>query len=50
VGEGNRPPFAIAFCTVFVGYKMHALREKYHVWTIQDHFALRYEDPKYSGP
>jgi SSS family solute:Na+ symporter len=41
------PPFAIAFCTVFVGYKMHALREKHQMWTIQDYFALRYEDPKY---
>jgi SSS family solute:Na+ symporter len=41
------PPFAIAFCTVFIGYKMHALREKHQIWTIQDYFALRYEDPKY---
>jgi len=41
------PPFAIAFCTVFIGYKMHALRERHQVWTIQDYLALRYEDPKY---
>jgi len=41
------PPFAIAFCTVFIGYKMHALRERHQIWTIQDYLALRYEDPKY---
>lgn len=40
------PPFAIAFCTVLVGYKMHALRARHQIWTIQDYLALRYEDPR----
>ncbi|MEM0083156.1 MAG: hypothetical protein QW102_01410, partial [Candidatus Nezhaarchaeales archaeon] len=40
------PPFAIAFCTILIGYKMHALRTIHQIWTIQDYFALRYEDPK----
>ncbi len=40
------PPFAISFCTVLVGYKMWTLRKKYKILTMQDYFALRYQDPK----
>lgn len=40
------PPFAIAFCTILIGSKMYVLRAKHQIWTIQDYFALRYEDPK----
>ncbi|MHC1627607.1 MAG: sodium:solute symporter family protein [Candidatus Nezhaarchaeales archaeon] len=41
------PPFAISFGTVLIGYKLWTLRKKYQVWTMQDYFAIRYEDPKY---
>jgi len=40
------PPFAVSFCTVLVGYKMWTLRNKYRIWTMQDYFATRYEDPR----
>lgn len=40
------PPFAISFCTVLIGYKIWGLRKKYEIWTMQDYFAIRYEDPK----
>ncbi|MCX8141579.1 MAG: sodium:solute symporter [Candidatus Nezhaarchaeota archaeon] len=40
------PAFAISFCTVLVGYKLWPLRKKYNLLTIQDYFAIRYEDPK----
>lgn len=40
------PAFAISFCTVLVGYKMWPLRKKYNLLTVQDYFAIRYEDPK----
>lgn len=41
------PPFALAFCTILIGYKLWPLRKKYNLLTIQDYFALRYEDPKF---
>ncbi len=40
------PAFAVAFCTVLVGYKIWPLRSKYNLLTMQDYFAVRYEDPK----
>ncbi|MEM4646888.1 MAG: sodium:solute symporter [Candidatus Nezhaarchaeales archaeon] len=40
------PAWAIAFCTILVGYKLWPLRRKYNLLTIQDYFAIRYEDPK----
>lgn len=40
------PPFAVAFCTVFIGYKVWPLRKKYNILTMQDYLAIRYEDPK----
>ncbi|MEM2621469.1 MAG: sodium:solute symporter [Candidatus Nezhaarchaeales archaeon] len=40
------PAWAIAFCTILIGYKLWPLRKKYNLLTIQDYFAIRYEDPK----
>ena len=40
------PPFALAFCTILIGHKLWNLRKKFQILTVQDYFALRYEDPK----
>ncbi len=40
------PPFAIAFGTILIGYKLFPLRKKFTILTMQDYLALRYNDPK----
>jgi len=40
------PPFAIAFGTILIGYKLFNLKEKNGILTIQDYLAYRYNDPK----
>lgn len=39
------PPFAIAFGTILIGYKLFNLKEKERILTIQDYLAYRYNDP-----
>jgi len=39
------PPFAIAFGTILIGYKLFPLREKFNFMTVQDFLAARYDDP-----
>lgn len=40
------PPFAIAFGTILIGYKLFNLKDKNGILTIQDYLAFRYDDPK----
>lgn len=40
------PPFAIAFGTILIGYKLFNLKERNGILTIQDYLAYRYNDPK----
>ncbi len=40
------PPFAIAFGTILIAYKLYPLKEKFGMLTIQDYLAYRYNDPK----
>lgn len=40
------PPFAIAFGTILIGYKLFNFKEKNGILTIQDYLAYRYNDPK----
>jgi SSS family solute:Na+ symporter len=40
------PPFAIAFGTILIGYRLYPLKEKLGLLTIQDYLAYRYNDPK----
>jgi SSS family solute:Na+ symporter len=40
------PPFAIAFGTIIIGYRLFDLKEKNGILTIQDYLAYRYNDPK----
>ena len=39
------PPFAIAFGTILIAYKLYPLKRKFSMLTIQDYLAYRYNDP-----
>ncbi len=41
------PPFAIAFGTILIGYKLYPLRQKFDILTMQDFLAYRYNDPRF---
>ncbi|MFW6185948.1 MAG: sodium:solute symporter family protein [Halobacteriota archaeon] len=40
------PPFAVAFGTILIGYKLYPLRKKMTILTMQDYLAHRFGDPK----
>ncbi|RLI78801.1 proline permease [Archaeoglobales archaeon] len=40
------PPFAIAFGTILIGYKLFPMRKRLTILTMQDFLAFRFNDPK----